>query len=324
MQAQDYAGAKWSIGLRLPSMTEVAVEQAIANRQIIRTWPMRGTLHFVPTADARWMLDLTTPRIIAGAATRQARLELSGDILQKSADVFVTALQEHKALTRKDMMIALEQNGISTKNQRGYHLLWWAAQKGFICIGPLQGKQPTFVLLDDWAPPSNMLTRDAALAELAKRYFTSHGPATLRDFRWWSGLTAIDARTALAMIQADFDSAVVAGNEYWFPPNLSHDGDSSVHLLPGFDEYLLGYTDRSAVLAVEHAAKIIPGNNGMFMPTIIIDGQIVGIWKRTITKRAVVIQLTAFEALKPTDYTKIAAIAARYGEYLGLPVDLRQ
>ncbi len=194
MQAQDYTGAKWSIGLRLPGSSDAAIEQAIAARAIVRTWPMRGTLHFVETSDVRWMLELLTPRIVAGSARRMQQLELDEAIIARSKELFARALQGGKQLTRGDMFQLLEGAGISSAGQRGYHLLARAAQDGMICFGVPSGKQQTFALLEEWAPQAKRLGREEALAELARRYFTSQGPATLQDFMWWSGLTAADAR----------------------------------------------------------------------------------------------------------------------------------
>ena len=190
VQAQDYLGALWALGLRMQRAVEADIEQAIANREIIRTWPMRGTLHFVAAEDVRWMLALLTPRILARAARRHQQLALDEATFARSETLFTNALENGRSLTRNQMMDVLEQAGISTKGQRGYHILGWAAQNGLICFGPRQGKQHTFVLLDEWLPSGKSLSREEALAELAHRYFTGHGPATIQDFIWWSGLPA--------------------------------------------------------------------------------------------------------------------------------------
>ena len=314
MQAQDYAGAKWSIGLRLPNATDADIEQAIADKTIVRTWPMRGTLHFVASEDIRWMLELMTPRIIAGSAGRHRQLELDETIFAHSKDLFATALQGDKRLTRQEMMAVLEDDGIATGGQRGYHILWWAAQHGFICFGPMQGKQQTFVWLDDWLPARKQLTRDEALAELATRYFTGHGPATVPDFMWWTGLTAADAKAALALAKSQLIHEEVAGQTYWLvenSPSLPND-KPDLYLLPGFDEYMLGYKDRSAILDPSHVQKITPGNNGMFSPTIVIDGRVVGTWKRTFKKDTVTVTLKPFTRLSEADSQAIAVAVERY------------
>ncbi len=320
LQAQDYAGAKWSIGLRLPDATDADIEQAIADKTIIRTWPMRGTLHFVAPEDVRWMLALLTPRVIANSAKRHEQLALDKAIFARSKELFAQALQGGQQLTRQEMMDVLEQAGISSNNQRGYHILGWVAQTGFICFGPMRGKQPTFVWLDEWVPGGKNLTRDEALAELANRYFTGHGPATLQDFRWWSGLKVADARASLEMVKSQLSQETVNGQTYWMSPDMPVTKDTSptTYLLPGFDEYMLGYTDRSAALESIHSPKIIPGNNGMFSPTIVIDGKVAGTWKRTFKKDSVVIAVSPFTSLSEAQSRAIVVAAERYGKFVGL------
>jgi hypothetical protein len=322
VQAQDYLGALWAVGLRMKGATEQTIEQAISDRKIIRTWPMRGTLHFVAPEDVRWMLALLTPRIIARAARRHKQLELDAAIFARSEALFTKALQGGKQLTRAEMMDVLEQAGISTKGQRGYHILWWAAQSGLICFGPRQGKQDTFLLLDDWLPEGKTLSREEALAELAYRYFTGHGPATIQDFRWWSGLLAVDARAGLKMVEAQLAHEEFDGQIYWFSSSLSSIKAASptAYLLPGFDEYLLGYRDRTAALDSAHATKVVPGANGMFKPIIVIDGRVVGTWKRTFKKDRVVIALQPFNALSEAEAQAVAPAAECYGVFVNLPV----
>lgn len=325
IQAQDYLGALWAVGLRGTAVTEPTVEQAISDRKIVRTWPMRGTLHFIAPEDVRWMLALLTPRIIAKADLRHRQLELDAATFARSETLFAKALQGGKQLTRSAMMAVLEQAGISTKGQRGYHLLWWAAQKGLICFGPRQGKQETFVWLDDWLPNGQTLSREEALARLAKRYFTGHGPATLQDFRWWSGLPAAETRAGLEMIEAQLAHEQLDGQTYWFSPSWPTPmaASATVHLLPGFDEYLLGYKDRNAVLAPIHAQKIVPGGNGMFRPFIVSNGRVVGTWKRTLRKTKVLIEFEPFTSLDPAQREAAAAAAESYGRFIGRTVEIR-
>jgi hypothetical protein len=323
VQAQDFLGALWAIGLRLPAAMEADIERAIAERTIVRTWPMRGTLHFVAAADVRWMLELLTPRIVAGSAWRHRELELDDTIFSRCRKLFTRALEGGRRLTRDAMYQVLERSRISASGQRGIHVLCRLAQEGLICFGPREGKQPTFVLLDEWVPDSRRLERGEALTELARRYFTSHGPATLADFVWWSGLKVSDARAALEMVSAQLARETIGGATYWMR------GDSplpkirrATHLLPGFDEYLLGYKDRSAVLDLAHAGKIVPGSNGQFLSTIVINGRVVGTWKRELTKKSVVITASPFAALKKTESRALAEAAQRYGKFLGRPAEL--
>ncbi len=321
LQGQDYAGAKWSIGLRLPGSTDATIEQAIAQRTLVRTWPMRGTLHVVAAADIHWMLALTAPRNLAASARRQQQLGLDDAVLGRCKALFAKALQGDKQLARDALYRLLERAGISVAGQRGYHILWRLALDGLICFGPMQGKQQTFALLDDWVPKTGKLARDEALAELAKRYFTSRGPATFQDYLWWSGLAAADARAGLEMVKPQLASASIRGQDYWLPQSLPHAQGKAraAHALPGFDEYLLGYKNRGAVLDAAHAGKVCPGGNGMFASTMLIQGRIVGTWRRTLKKNAVAIVASPFSALNKTQAALFADAARRYADFLGLP-----
>ena len=324
MQAQDYPGALWAIGLRLPHATEPAIEQAIAERTIVRTWPMRGTLHFVAATDVRWMLNLMTPRIVANSTPRLRRLGLNEKIFARCRKLFGRALKGDRQLTREAMMDMLERDGISTASQRGLHIIWRLAQEGVLCFAARSGKQHSFALLDEWVTPAKHFERDAALAELARRYFTSHGPATLRDFVWWTGLKVADAKAGLDSISSELSRHSVEGAIYWMPLDLPDRvvASATVHLLPGFDEYLLGYKDRSAVLDPRHASKIVPGGNGMFLPTLVINGRVAGIWKRALKKKSVVITACPFAPMKKVEKDAFAIAAERYGRFVGLAVEI--
>ncbi|MDO8736024.1 MAG: winged helix DNA-binding domain-containing protein [Thermoleophilia bacterium] len=325
MQAQDYPGALWAIGLRSRDGTEAAVEKALAERKIIRTWPMRGTLHFVAMADVRWMLTLQRERIIARAATRHRQLKLDEAIFARATGLISDALHGGRQMTREELYEVLEGEKISTAGQRGYHILWRLGLDAVICFGPRQGKQQTFVMLDDWVPETLIMEREEALAELAWRYFTSHGPATVQDFIWWSGLKASDARTGLKKNASRLAQEIVDGIAYWMPEGTtSHGGGSPIlHLLPGFDEFLLGYKDRSAVLAQSRTASIIPSRNGVMKPVIVIDGIVSGTWKRTFRKNDVLVTASPFEPLSRSGVRAFRQAAERYGDYLGRALDVR-
>jgi Winged helix DNA-binding domain len=185
MQAQDVASGEWSFGVRCAGLTQSDIHQATIDREIMRTWPMRGTVHFVPPGDAKWMLDVTGVRALKGAARRREQLGLTEPIVTKAVDVLRSALSGARSMTRAECVALLIDAGVHTAPEHGYHLLLYASQLGVTCIGPQQGKEQTFVLLDDWVPNPNVLTRDEALATLAIRYFRSHGPCTHRDFAGW-------------------------------------------------------------------------------------------------------------------------------------------
>jgi hypothetical protein len=321
MQAQDYQQALWAVGLRMRAPTLATVEAALASGKIILTWPLRGTLHFAAAENVRWLLELLAPRRLAADQTRRRQLELDEHTLERCGRLFREALAGGQRLSRAALMRLLESAQINPTGQRGYHILWYLAQTGLICLGPRQGKEQTFVLLDEWAPVSRRLTREAALAELAGCYFTSHGPATVADFATWAGLTLADARAGLETATSSLVSERHDGKEYWRGADASdaaHDV-SSVHLLPGFDEYLLGYKDRGNVLATEHAGKVAPGGNGVFFPIIVVGGQVVGTWKRTVKKDAVTVTLTPFTDLA-VSRERLVEAAQRYSDFIDLPL----
>lgn len=326
LQAQDYAGALWSIGLRLPHVTQKEIEKAIAAREIVRTWPIRGTLHFVAAEDVHWMRELLTPRIIARSALRQRQLELSAPVFARCEKIFLKALRGGAQLTREQMFALLEKARITTNGQRGYHILWRLAQEGLLCFGPHAGKQPTFTLLDEWISADGRMARDASLAELARRYFTSHGPATLQDFIAWSALTTADARDAIHLAAAQLVEEKVEGKTYWLSSKTTSapKKSSAAYLLPGFDEYLLGYRDRSPSLDLRHAGKVYPSSNGMFISTVVIDGQVLGTWKRTVKTASITITPVPFAKLGMTALRSIQLAAKRYGKFLDREVIVSQ
>jgi hypothetical protein len=318
MQAQDYAGAKWSIALRMADATTAAdIERAVAERRIVRSWPQRGTIHFVAPEELRWRLQLSTDRILKSAQRRHDNLGLTSADFRLACELAYQALQGDKQLSRPDMMLVFERGGMSTVGQRGYHMLWYLAQTGHICFGPLIGKQSSFALCDDWLPRTAELSREEALEKLAHGYFMSHGPASLKDFAWWSGLTVTEARQALQLALPKLDTIVVSDTTYYMSPNLRPANTPNGYLLPGFDEYSLGYTDRSAVLAAEHAPKTVPGGNGMFRSTIVIDGQIVGTWLKSARKTRPEPVLTPFEGQAAALTTLLSSHQQRWLQYIG-------
>jgi len=325
VQAQDYLGALWAVGLRMSSATEVSVEQALADRSIVRTWPARGTLHFVAAADVRWMLDLLARRPVLKAARRFAQLGLDEETFTKSRKFLVRALQGGNGLARDKIFRALQAENIATTGQRGIHILWRLAQEGLICFGPRQGKQPAFILLDEWLPPAPKVEREESLAKLALRYFTGHGPATLADFIWWSGLAATEAKAGLEMVKDRLIQETYDGRIYWRSESdpAPHTSSKEVHLLPAFDEYLIGYRDRGAVLDALYARRTNNGG-GILSPVIVSGGQIIGTWKRTLKRGVVTISADWFNEPSSRSINAFSAAAERYGAFLGLPVKIAE
>lgn len=320
LQGQDYAGALWSIGLRLPDSTAASIEQALNDKRIVRTWIMRGTLHLVTGADIRWMVELVGPKIISGAAARYRELELDVETVNRSNDILAKAVQDGQLLDRPALLALLEQNGISTAGQRAPHLLQRAAYAGLICQ-TTTSKHPTYTALNDDFPTSTM-TRQEAIVELARRYFISRGPATMQDFVHWSGLLISEARMALDALKTELVSETINEQTYWQPPStptVAKDAPT-LYLLPGFDEYLLGYKDRSAVLDPEFAERVCPGKNGVFMPTIVSRGRVVGTWKKTQKKGAIITTPQPFTSLTEEERQAFATASQPYGAFIGAAI----
>ena len=320
VQAQDYLGSLWALGLRLPGAGEASVERAVADRSIVRTWPMRGTLHFVAAEDVRWMLGLLGARTIARAAGRYRQLGLDEATFAKSRRVLARALEGGRQLTRPELAAALERRGVATDGQRLIHLLNRSALEGLTCYAARRGKQFTFALLDEWAPRGRSLERDEALAELAVRYFESHGPATLQDFVWWSSLTTNDARAGLEAVRPRLSQEVFDGRTHWLSSSTqaAYDVRSAAHLLPPFDEYTVAYKDRGAILHPSHTRQA-NGASAVLGPTVLIDGRAVGTWKRTLKRDSVFIETSLWTTLKRPERSALDTAARRYGEFLGLP-----
>lgn len=321
VQAQDYQGALWAVGLRMRNAVAADVEQAIADGVIVRLHPMRGTWHFVAAEDIRWLLALMASGTIDRSAYYYRQLELGKATFAKSNAVFAQTLAGGKQLTRRELAAALEQAGISTQGLRLTFLLGRAEVDGVITAGARRGKQFTFALLDEMIPVSRMLERDEALAELARRYFTSHGPATVQDFIWWSGLAAADARAGFAMVQSHFVQEVIDGQTYWLSPSTltAKVASPTAYLLPPYDEYTVAYKDRSAVLDPAYAEQT---RNGIFNPVIAVDGQIAGTWKRVIKKEKVLITSDIFTPLDEAETSALVATAHRYGSFFGGSADI--
>jgi hypothetical protein len=329
VQAQDYLGALWAVGLRTAGAGEADVEGAIAEGSIVRTWPIRGTLHFVAAADAGWLLALLAPRTVARAAGRLRALGIDGAVIAHARRVLVKRLERDGQLTRPQAYEALESAGVSTEGQRGVHLLWCLAHDRVVCFGPRAGKQPTVVLFDAWVKGGKSLARDEALAELALRYFGSRGPATLLDFAWWSGLSVADARTALHLAGDRMSHTTIAGRPYWYgaaspPAAKAHararlSPGSRAHLLPAFDEFTVAYADRSAALDARHKLRLNAGG-GMLNPVVVVDARIVGTWKRTLARRDVAVAPAFFQPVGSSKASAVAAAVRRYADFLGLGV----
>jgi len=321
VQAQDYAGAKWALGLRLQGATDDTIEQAFNDGTILRTHVLRPTWHFVSPTDIRWMLALTAPRVNALAAYYYRKLELDDATFSRCNAVLIQALQGGKQLTRTELLSSFELAGIATNDLRLSHIMMRAELDMVICSGGRRGKQFTYALLDERAPEALLLEHKAALAELSRRYITSRGPATGQDFAWWSGLTTADARAGFEMVASEFSHEVVDGKTYWLssPSLITKDVATTTHLLPPFDEYTIAYKNRSAVIDPD-ATHTIQTRNGIFSPIIVIDGQIVGTWKRTFKKNAALLEMTLFNPLNEAETWDLNMAINHYGTFLDMPI----
>lgn len=307
VQAQDYPGSLWAVGQRLKGATESTIEDAIADRSIVRTWPMRGTLHFVSARDVRWMLRLLTPRVLAGLKWRIRQLELDAPALARARRILEIALRGGRRLTRPAAYAALQAGGVSPAGQRGIHVLAHLALEGVLCFGPREARQPTFVLLEEWVPAGPEVPREVAMARLAERYLASHAPATVQDFAWWSGLTVKDAQQAMAAARP---APAVRSRAAAAP---------GAHLLPPWDEYLVAYRDRSAAYGPAAARRNPLGVLGNSL--VVIDGRVRGAWRRSLSPARVQVQLQLWDRATAAERDAVHRAVQRYARFLGREIE---
>lgn len=324
VQAQDYAGAKWALGQRMHAADETLVDQAFNDGTILRTHIMRPTWHFVTPADIRWLLELTAPRVNVVNGYMYRQFELDDALFARSNQIIADALVGGRFLTRSELGKVLEKGGITASGIRLGYIIHRAELDAVVCSGPRRGKQFTYALLDERAPQAKSLPYDEALAELTKRYFTSHGPAAVEDFAWWSGLTKRQARQGLEMVGDILIQERVGEKDYWLVPNQSlvKEPSPTAYLLPNYDEYLISYRDSSPVLDPAQA-HMIETSNPIFTHFLIIDGRMLGTWRRDFTKDTATITLKRFKPLSDAQEESIRIAAARLGEFMGLAVALK-
>lgn len=320
VQSQEYLGAIWSLAMRMRDATDAVIEQAFTEGAILRTHVLRPTWHFVTPDTIRWMLDLTAPRIKAAMVYYDRQLELDAALYVRCNDVIASAVTGGQYRTRAELGAALAVAGIAATGQRLGHIVSHAELDGVVCSGPRRGKQFTYALLAERAPQARMLPRDEALAELTRRYFIGHGPATVRDFAWWSGLTVADARAGLDMADLRLSHEEIDGQTHWFsesPLAPVAELPQVAFLLPTYDELLVGYEGFGAALTGGRGN----GEWERFNATIVIGGRVVGNWRRTITKGAVVVELAPFAPLSAAEHEAVFVAAERYGAFVGMSVE---
>lgn len=323
MQAQDYAMSKWAIGTRLPKASEVLINTAIGNGDIIRTHLLRPTWHWVSASDIYWMLDLVSAQVKASQKPRQKQLELNDKIFTKSYGLMEKALVGNQHLTREELLAKLDKVGIGLNGERSTHLLVMAELEGLICSGAEKGNKQTYALLQERVTKPAKLNREEALAILAQRYFTSHAPATVQDFIWWSGLSITEGKKALDLVKDALASEKIGAETYWMPPSfvLPAGKKKQVYLLPAFDEFIISYKDRTASLLSEHFKQAV-SQNGIFHPVIVLDGKVTGLWKRALAKDRILIETELFQPITSATKALIEKAAQPLGEFLGKQPEL--
>ncbi|HEY8471643.1 MAG TPA: winged helix DNA-binding domain-containing protein [Natronosporangium sp.] len=321
VQSQEYAVAKWSVGERATGSTDAALDRALADGTIIRTHVPRGTWHFINAEDVRWLIELTGPRVHTRMATYYRQQGLDSVAFDKCHRLLVDLLSGGNQLTRKELATAIIEAGIAADNFTVGFLLIHAELEQVVCSGGLKGKQRTYALFDERVPPAPPRDRDEALADLVRRYFTSHGPATRADFQWWSGLVAADAKRGLALVGADLVATEVDGQQYWSAPGEPPgrpEPSPTVHLLQAFDEYLVAYTGRRKAFDLAGLASV----RDPMLHVVIVDGQFAGGWRRTLTADAMTIEVRPARPFEPAEQAALAAAVDEYAAFVGVPATL--
>ena len=320
VQAQDFAAAKWALGLRMHKATDTDIEKAFNDGALLRTHVMRPTWHFVVPQDIRSLLALTAPRVHAANAHMYRKLELDNDLLPRCHAAFTKALRGEKYLTRLELSNRLAENRIEAAGQRLAYIIMYAELEALICSGPRRGKQFTYALLEERAPQAKKLRRDEALAQWTLRYFVSHGPAQLKDFAWWSGLSLQDAQRGVDLTAPQLAHEIIDGKTYWFSPNTRTVKPKALTalLLSIYDEYTIAYKDRSALSEERFIEKLLSMGNAL-TSVLILDGKLAGTWKRVVKKERVEIMTNPFGQLRKDEHEAVKAAATRYGEFLEMP-----
>lgn len=323
VQAQDYPAAKWGVGMRMKEATDAAIEKACDDGRILRTHVMRPTWHFVMPEDIRWMQHLTSPQVKKFMGHYNRKLELTDELFAKTNKAITKALSNKNYLTRQELKKILEEIGIITDVQRLAHIIMWPELDALICNGPRRGKQFTYALLEERVLPRKVISREEALAKLALKYFGSHGPAQIKDFYWWSGLTMKDATEGLHLIKSQLEEATIEGKTYWFAPltKMTKPHEPTAYLLSIYDEYTIAYKDRSALEEGRTYQSLITMGNAL-TAVIIIEGRIAGTWKRVLKKNLVEIKLNPFRKFTKSESEAIEKAAKRYGAFMQLPVSI--
>lgn len=326
VQSQEYGYAKWSLGERVPGSSEADVDRALAEGTILRTHVARPTWHYVAREDIVWMQAATAHRVRAMMTAYDRALELDEPLYARSAEVIARTLEGGAHRTRTQLSQALAAAGIDAKGQRLGHIVMRAELDALICSGVPSGKQTTYALVSERAPNARVMEPDEALRELTVRYFTSHGPAAEKDFRWWSTLRAGEVRRGLELADGELERWTFAGRTYWWRPPASAepevgDDDRRAHLLQAYDEMVVGYTESRGVLDVAGRAGTVAGAPA-FYHVLLVDGQIAGHWRRQERGGRLIIEVQPVRKLSRDERKAVASAAARYGRFCGMEEEL--
>jgi hypothetical protein len=322
MQAQEFAFAKWSVAQRANGVDAAAMARAFDEGTILRSHFLRPTWHFAAAEDIRWLLALTAPRVNALNAYYYRRLGLDGSVLASTNAVVARALADGAYLTRKELATALGRARIPASGPRLAYIIMRAELDAIVVSGAMRGKQHTYALLDERAPTAIMLDREEALAELTRRYFTSRGPATLKDYARWSSLTAGECMTGMEMVASELVHEEIHGRTYWFgssPRRPKLGPRPRADLVQGYDEVIMSYNESRDVLAPAPAY----GDRRTFLHATLLDGRLIGHWRHEPPKDSVAIETILHRPLDPAEGRALDAAVARYGRFLGVPVTLR-
>lgn len=324
VQSQDFGPGKWSIAQRTPGASDTDLDQAFAAGRFLRTHILRPTWHFVLPEDIRWMLELTGPRVQMQCAAYYRQQELDATLLDRCTALLIRELGGGQHRTKKEIVGTFERGGIPMSPFRLGFVLMNAELNGVICSGAPKGKQQTYALLEERAPQARRLDRDEALAEMALRYFTGHGPATVQDLRWWSSLTVADINRGIDMVRSQLESAQLDSVTYWFaPPSQSSQPPSpTVHLLQGYDEYIVGYGDSKYLSDESGAARALSRPRGIYTHAVLLDDQLAGTWKATQKKAVARVEVSLFQPFDDAQMAALEGAVERYGDFLGVPVEL--
>jgi hypothetical protein len=325
MQSQEFAYARWSVAQRANGVTASAIDRAFAEGAILRIHVIRPTWHFVSPADIRWILEISAPRVHALNAYQYRLLEIDASLAARTNMLFARSLEGGRQLTRKEMATVLQGAGITATGVKLAYLLMRAELDGVICSGALRRKQHTYALLADRVPEARTLDRDEALAEFTRRYFVSRGPATLKDYLGWSSLTATQGKRGLEMVKELLEHEVVDGRTYWFAaPSADRRPQSPVvDLVQGYDEYVMSYSESRDVLFRPEPASARPLDRTAFYHAVLLDGRLIGHWRRVLEKDKVIIETQLDRPFSATEKQALKAAVERYGEFLEVPATLR-